>query len=751
MNSKKYIDWLLRHLDQIKLFVRPKENRLVAFAKTTFFIHIDEAKSTGNKLHGGSCCQGIVDSICTKLCKPVLTVYLIGTNHSCLSRFTTTLNMRRQDVMYGSKLGNSTNPHYLEVFSWNKYLDRIRVEVRDSQHSSSPLIYQTEFSDYNLQIGNNILSQHWRQKKLTANYFSDKNSFFIQITYKAYCSEGYYGSNCTEHCPGNPQKCVVNGHTYCKMGWHGNNCDEDIDECATRQFCGHGTCTNTAGSFHCTCPSSVHGLKCQLDEDECLLEPCNGGECVNKVGSYECQCRTGTTGRNCESLTAQQCNNNTCNNHGHCHVNHGNTLCTCNNEYTGPDCSIRNSCAHNQCQNGATCVIFGTNYTCHCSKGFTEELCEKIDYCATDPCKNSGSCTNTASGYNCSCIDHFMGQNCSTYDYCFGQNCNNRGKCQNRPNGYTCQFNDDNLRRIEAEQNNFQTVLSKTNTEIERLAKVSLNFQKQVNSLTPQKSYANTVSEHVIITPPARARSSSPRQDSNAVSRQKLQTFPDRNPPSAPVCSKNTKGNGSCDVNTACLDILSTKPINGSMDKQSDCSSVLDKPPSIKQNVTKSNMKQTNKRPYNFGDVSMHSVSLNDSIDLPKQSATTPPHDVFRGVKYKRKARFYISGIDRESTQQGILNYTENKGVKITHMVLFKPRTTRSQLTAKINIPYEQACVVEGHDFWPKGVSCRRWYNNRDWEARCSGQDHDVDNGGQYSRSREWWSEYDNDVNDRRK
>lgn len=40
----------------------------------------------------------------------------------------------------------------------------------------------------------------------------------IQITYKAYCSEGYYGSDCAVHCPGNPRKCVVNRHTYCTMG-----------------------------------------------------------------------------------------------------------------------------------------------------------------------------------------------------------------------------------------------------------------------------------------------------------------------------------------------------------------------------------------------------------------------------------------------------------------------------------------------------------------------------------------------------
>lgn len=42
--------------------------------------------------------------------------------------------------------------------------------------------------------------------------------FSIQFTYKAYCSEGYYGADCSAYCPGNPRKCVVNGHTYCKMG-----------------------------------------------------------------------------------------------------------------------------------------------------------------------------------------------------------------------------------------------------------------------------------------------------------------------------------------------------------------------------------------------------------------------------------------------------------------------------------------------------------------------------------------------------
>lgn len=70
----------------------------------------------------------------------------------------------------------------------NKYTGKIAVSVGDQQTSSLPLIYQTEFSDYNLKIGQNILSQNWRQQKLAANYIRDKNSFgcisiYIQCIY----------------------------------------------------------------------------------------------------------------------------------------------------------------------------------------------------------------------------------------------------------------------------------------------------------------------------------------------------------------------------------------------------------------------------------------------------------------------------------------------------------------------------------------------------------------------------------------
>lgn len=59
----------------------------------------------------------------------------------------------------------------------NKNVEKILISVGDLQTSSLPLIYQEELSDYNLRIGDNILSQHWRQKTIKSTYFRDKNAF----------------------------------------------------------------------------------------------------------------------------------------------------------------------------------------------------------------------------------------------------------------------------------------------------------------------------------------------------------------------------------------------------------------------------------------------------------------------------------------------------------------------------------------------------------------------------------------------
>ena len=94
---------------------------------------------------------------------------------------------------------------------------------------------------------------------------------------------------------------------------------KDIDECAeTSRLC-QQTCTNTWGSYQCSCQIGytlapdkrhvLHSIKCKniinffsfyrscQDIDECELYKERGGLCiglcVNEPGSYSCQCPDG--------------------------------------------------------------------------------------------------------------------------------------------------------------------------------------------------------------------------------------------------------------------------------------------------------------------------------------------------------------------------------------------------------------------------------------------------------------------------
>lgn len=52
---------------------------------------------------------------------PQLIFHCRDTQHKCESTFISTLDMGREDVVYGSKVGNTTNPQFLEVNNWVKY------------------------------------------------------------------------------------------------------------------------------------------------------------------------------------------------------------------------------------------------------------------------------------------------------------------------------------------------------------------------------------------------------------------------------------------------------------------------------------------------------------------------------------------------------------------------------------------------------------------------------------------------------
>jgi hypothetical protein len=128
----------------------------------------------------------------------------------------------------------------------------------------------------------------------------------------------------------------------CQTFFPSSNCasyvNSDVDECLVANGgCGHH-CTNTEGSFDCSCqtgfslgPSNLdcHGeLTCKryeclhpasfhfADVDECLSS--NGGcahTCTNTEGGYECSCRSGyllgEENRTC--VDVNECSDSPCN------------------------------------------------------------------------------------------------------------------------------------------------------------------------------------------------------------------------------------------------------------------------------------------------------------------------------------------------------------------------------------------------------------------------------------------------------
>lgn len=87
-------------------------------------------------------------------------------------------------------------------------------------------------------------------------------------------------------------------------------------------------------------------------------------------------------------------------------------------------------------------------------------------------------------------------------------------------------------------------------------------------------------------------------------------------------------------------------------------------------------------------------------------------------------SRYYLSGISKESTRYGIENYIERKGVKVSHLILFKPKYGGPFLSAKVNVSHvslQFAYTVESPHFWPDGIKCRHWLSNHKWEHKYLG------------------------------
>ncbi|XP_030844927.1 fibropellin-3-like isoform X2 [Strongylocentrotus purpuratus] len=157
---------------------------------------------------------------------------------------------------------------------------------------------------------------------------------------------------------------------------------EDINECdLSSDVCRNGNCTNTDGSYYCTCNEVFEGTgndSCS-DINECLgAHNCNQ-TCLNSAGNFSCSCRPGFELHD-----------------------------------DGFTCNDIDDCSTTPCMNGGTCADGVNTFTCSCVDGYNGSMCETdIDECASDPCTNEEDCTDGLNMYTCACSLGFTGTPCA--------------------------------------------------------------------------------------------------------------------------------------------------------------------------------------------------------------------------------------------------------------------------------------------------------------------------------------------------
>ncbi|XP_078600551.1 properdin-like [Branchiostoma floridae x Branchiostoma japonicum] len=141
-------------------------------------------------------------------------------------------------------------------------------------------------------------------------------------------------SPCNRYCPhGSPNG---PGCNCAGTGYSGTCCDNDIDECGTgvHSCHQHATCTNTVGSYRCTCNSGYTG-----DGRTCTAlcwgsTTCpRGGICSSP--NHCTSCDTGYESPDCGDIDECTTNMDNCHEDASCTDTDGSFTCTCNDGYTG--------------------------------------------------------------------------------------------------------------------------------------------------------------------------------------------------------------------------------------------------------------------------------------------------------------------------------------------------------------------------------------------------------------------------------
>lgn len=264
----------------------------------------------------------------------------------------------------------------------------------------------------------------------------------------------------------------------------------------------------------------------------------------------------------------------------------------------------------------------------------------------------------------------------------------------------------------------------RVNNELLKLSKICQNHQKQLSELKFSKSFAAAVS------PPKAPTTRLQTSDSTSRSTDHSQNPPDNNTPGNGI-NTTTPGNsphGVQDSSNSNQIIMQVKGVTN----------LEQPPPNTEHNEqTSQTVKSTPEQHMNENklpipvhisrekNVSAKTESKN--FNKPSTEKGNDKRDVFLGITHRRRknAQFYLTGIDRETTRDGIINYVRDRNIRVTYLSLFQPKYNPDCLSAKIHIPEENRETITMRSFWPRGVKCRPWINAH--ERQQSRESNDVE------------------------
>ncbi|XP_065672730.1 fibrillin-1 isoform X7 [Hydra vulgaris] len=239
----------------------------------------------------------------------------------------------------------------------------------------------------------------------------------------------------------------------------------NINECTQTNppcFWSNGLCTNTNGSFFCSCnvgwALGQDNASC-VDVDECSsnIRPCSwsNGVCLNTLGSFICSCKyrwiLGEDSSSCIDICegCEENKNKVCDIRSATKI-----LCLCKNGYFSLDnmmtCIDVDDCSSetNGCRDNSICVNTDGGYNCTCPIGFilTNDGmgCQDVNECLQNKCglDHNVTCINKVGNFECICPQgQFFNSSvllCQDINECLFTGaeypCDSvRGHCENQP------------------------------------------------------------------------------------------------------------------------------------------------------------------------------------------------------------------------------------------------------------------------------------------------------------------------------